>query len=455
MRERMLGRAAIAGFVVGVIGLAVVARSSSDSSPSRLPAIAFGEAADTRAQAAALPMAPDAVEYRVRGTLPDLPARAPAWELGRDGDSVRVGALARALGLGGAVKAGADGWTVADGGRSLRVERQPGLPWYLGPDAGDGVGGCVVPAAPPGTPSPGPDTPVASDACGSSGGASVGATGSTGVASLSTASTTATTPSSTATKIADCPSPPCPPGSVCPTIACPPPEPVPAPERPAGLPTREQAEATARALLAKAGVDLDGARVRVEDGFSQWQVTVDPQVGGLPTIGYTSGVSVGPKGAVEGANGWLAQPVRGVEYPLVTAAAGLERLKHSPFGTGPQPLIARAPVCEGCETQPTQVRTVTGVRLGLAFAPLLGAGNEGRALLVPVLLFDTDDGDTLPVLAVANEFLPKPEPGPATTEPVTDPGKGVPGNGVPGNGVPGKGVPGDPGPSGSVDPAPR
>jgi hypothetical protein len=426
----MLGRAAIAGFAVGVIGLAVVARSSSDSSPSRLPALAFGEAADTQAQAAALPIGPDSVEYRVRGTLPDLPARAPAWELGRDGDGSRVETLARALGLAGPVKAGADGWTVAAGGRSLRVARQPGLPWYFGPDAGDA--GCVVPASPPGTTPPAPDTPVASDACGSSG-AAVGATGSAGAddsANVSSSSaTTATRAPTTATTIVGCPLPPCPPGSVCPAIACPSPEPVPAPERPADLPTREQAEATARALLVKAGVDLDGARVRVEDGFSQWQVTVDPQVGGLPTIGYTSGVSVGPKGAVEGANGWLAQPVRGDEYPLVTAASGLERLKQSPYGIGPQPLIARAPVCDGCETQAPPVRTITGVRVGLAFAPVLGANDEGRALLVPVLLFDVDDGDILPVLAVADEFLPKPvpdekpvpEPAPVTTEPGTEP----------------------------------
>ena len=174
--------------------------------------------------------------------------------------------------------------------------------------------------------------------------------------------------------------------------------------------------------------------MRVDDGFSQWQVTVDPQVGGLPTFGYAGSVSVGPKGAVEAANGWLTQPVRGDEYPLVTAAAGLERLKRSPFGIGPQPLAGGAPSCDGCQTLPPQVRTITGVRVGLAFAPLLGPDNEGRALLVPVLLFDLEDGGTVPVLAVADEFLPKPvpaekrlpEPGPATTEPADVPSSVVP-----------------------------
>ena len=85
MRERMLARAAIAGFVVGVIGLAVVAGRSSDSSPSRLPAIALGgESAGIRTVSAALSFPADAIEYRVRGTLPDLPGRARAAEHRRE-----------------------------------------------------------------------------------------------------------------------------------------------------------------------------------------------------------------------------------------------------------------------------------------------------------------------------------------------------------------------------------
>src|SRR5205814_1757609 len=150
---------------------------------------------------------------------------------------------------------------------------------------------------------------------------SAGSADATGSANVSSSATT-----TRSTIVAGCPSPPCPPGAVCPAVACPAPEPVPAPERPAGLPTREQAEATARAFL-------------------------------------------------------------------------------------------------------PQVRTITGVRVGLAFAPLLGPDNQERALLVPVLLFDLEDGGTVPVLAVADEFLPKPvpagkrlpDPGPAATEPAPGP----------------------------------
>jgi hypothetical protein len=58
------------------------------------------------------------------------------------------------------------------------------------------------------------------------------------------------------------------------------------------------------------------------------------------------------------------------------------------------------------------------------FAPLLDADDSGRALLVPAFLFDIDGGGTVPVLAVADEFLPKPveEPRTGATEPATEPG---------------------------------
>jgi hypothetical protein len=65
------------------------------------------------------------------------------------------------------------------------------------------------------------------------------------------------------------------------------------------------------------------------------------------------------------------------------------------------------------------VRVVTGVRLGLAFAPPVVATVDARALLVPVFLFDIDGGGAVPVLAVADDYLPKPDvvPKPRGTAP--------------------------------------
>jgi hypothetical protein len=74
------------------------------------------------------------------------------------------------------------------------------------------------------------------------------------------------------------------------------------------------------------------------------------------------------------------------------------------------------------------------VRLGLLFAPVFGdpapAGPGGRrqaageALLVPAYLFDIDDGDVVPVVAVTDEFLPQPPAPEPVPEPVPEPGPG-------------------------------
>ena len=133
----MVARAGIAGFAVAVIALALVARTSGDGSPSRLPPLGLGGVSATESKATTAVGAPFApageIEYRVRGALPDLPRRARAWTLGRDGDGARVATLARVLGLDGPVKAGSHEWTVTTGGRTLRVERQPiGLDPRLG-----------------------------------------------------------------------------------------------------------------------------------------------------------------------------------------------------------------------------------------------------------------------------------------------------------------------------------
>jgi hypothetical protein len=387
MTQRLVTRAAIAGFAVGVMGLAALAvtdgSGSGGSSPHRLPPLSLS-GSGTAETAAALYPAVD-IEYRLRGSLPELAARARVYTLGRDGTTSRVETLARAFGLDGPVQATADGWTVGAGGRVLRVERQSGLPWYFSPYTEDVVA-CTVPAAGPGAPASAPDTPVSSDAC-----VSQGSVGSAGAGAGTTATTNASRPST------------------------------PPPSRPPGLPTREQAEATARQTLARAGIDLDGATARVDDGFSQWSVAFEPEIGGLAIVGFTTRVSVGPKGVTE-ASGWLAMPEAGDEYPLVSARAGFERLKDAPYGVGPQPLTAqaeRAAPAIACNPTPSCpapapiVRMVTGVHLGLAFASMPDAsGADADGLLVPVFLFDIEGGSAVPVLAVTDEYLPKPAPSP-------------------------------------------
>ena len=78
------------------------------------------------------------------------------------------------------------------------------------------------------------------------------------------------------------------------------------PFRPRDLPSPAEAERIARHLAAAAGLDLDGADVKVTRGFATRTVTIAPAVGGQPTSGFAWRVDVGAKGVVQHASGWLA-----------------------------------------------------------------------------------------------------------------------------------------------------
>lgn len=433
MRERRVLWVVLAAFVVGMVavaGLAAVGDGSSGSGPPRLPQLAFGASAG--AGRATAPAGSDSmpatgpVEYRVApGVLgAPLPDDAPAWTVDDRAGVDGVRRLAVVLGIEAAPVADDAGWTVSDADRQLRVERSAGAPWSYGPVAP----GC------------GPDTTVSSD-----GVTSTRSCAFSGSGTAFSGSATATVVAPPVTTVEPCPVPECPPGTACAQVCpAPEPEPVPAPppepQRPADLPSRADAERIGRAFLEKAGADLAGADVRVDDGFSQWLVSADPRAGGMPTQGMTATVAVGPKGEVQFASGWLADPKEGDDYPLAGVDAGIERLKSGYPGGGwsPYPGAERAiapdgPACAGCALQ---VRTITGVRLGLLFSPVFtGDGQLSEGLLVPSYLFRFDDTDyEQPVIAVADEFLPKPpevkpvpEPAPMPVEPGPGTQTGAPG----------------------------
>jgi hypothetical protein len=422
--RRTVGWATAAALVVGlVVAMAVTGGSGPDT-------LSVRTAGGTDAAGLARGASEQGVEYRVAGELPDLPDRARAWELGQEAGADDVAALASILDLPGEVKAEVGGWTVADGARRLRADPLPGRPWRYTTGSPDGVV-CVgvLPGGPatasPGGVGPGPVAPpVPPSACPSFPAPVVGAplpcpAGQT--CPPPPARGTAVDPSGGGSGTAGgegCPMPRCPPGQACPQVCGPPePEPAPAPEpRPADLPSRDEAEAVARALLGRTGLDLDGAAVTVAGGVTSWPVNVEPTVGGFPVRGWTWSVVVGPNGRIESAGGWLARPEAGDEYPLVGVEAGVERLKSAwggPVPLGAEPAVGRLePACPpgaDCPAPAPTVRTITGVRLGLMFGPFSGDRPE-LALLVPAYLFRTDDGATLPVVAVEDRYLPEPTP---------------------------------------------
>lgn len=377
-----------AGLVAGGV---LVARDRGEPSPAVLPALDLGEAGPTAANDAAGAIEPapapapggavtdkrsggasdrpllwPPVTYKLGGPLPSLPDRAQAWKLGDTVDAARVATLAAALGLDGTPKQEPNGWTLQDGRRALVVHRLAGVPWSYG----SGIfGTCVGRAGGPYRPGPGiqcldPDAPVSNQ-----------------------------------------------PGSVAPTR----------PFRPPDLPSRAEAERVARDLAARAGLDLDGAQVKVSDSLATRTVTIAPAVGGMPTSGFAWTVSVGPKGVVQHASGYLATPEPAATYPLIGVEQGFERLKKAgPLGgvARPESPAVELDPCPGGGKVPctdrlkARVATVTGARLGLQLAPVVteGDGRPGVAYLLPAYLFDLEGGwtDVRAIIAVPDRYLTRP-----------------------------------------------
>ena len=214
--------------VVAVV--AVVARGG-DGGPQPLPVLAGGGGdAALASEAAIYPRGP--ITYEAAADLPVLDGSSRAYRLesvGEDG----ARRIAGAFGLEDALEAdGGGGWTAVEGDRTLSVYPDA-LSWsYYAADAmsaaGSGVGGDS------GSGCSGPDCSVSS----------------------------------------------------APVTTVPPPP----PERPSDLPSRDEAESIARAVLAETGVAIDGASVDAFDNTLSWSFTFDPVVDGLPTYGFNSSV---------------------------------------------------------------------------------------------------------------------------------------------------------------------
>ncbi|MCX4727062.1 hypothetical protein OG760_08370 [Streptomyces sp. NBC_00963] len=214
-----------------------------------------------------------------------------------------------------------------------------------------------------------------------------------------------------------------------------------------GKAVSERAAKAAAAPLLKAlgesDAKLDAGRVM----GSVRVVNAEPKIGGLPTSGWTTGLQVGADGRLTGGSGPLKAPVKGAEYPLISAADALKRLntpaagapgagsggcatmepltERSAAGTGKSAASSSAGTTAGRASAPPSAScapssppkapesrqvTVSHAELGLAVR-LAG----GRQILVPSWLFGTrPEGTTGPATvtatAVADRYLAKPEP---------------------------------------------
>ncbi|MFZ4130852.1 hypothetical protein ACOZEM_23350 [Streptomyces cellulosae] len=174
---------------------------------------------------------------------------------------------------------------------------------------------------------------------------------------------------------------------------------------------------------------LDGSRV----------VNADPEVGGLPTYGWTTGVVVGASGEVVGGSGRLAEPVKGDEYPVVSAREALDAMNGAPGAgdrvdiggcAGPVPLDEGQQQEEPCAPATKQQPAGDTVSVDKAVFGLAAHSVDGRPALVPSWLFEvrpagSDNPFTVTHPAVEPTFLAAPagsgEPSRPGDEPTSAP----------------------------------
>ncbi|MFJ6717311.1 hypothetical protein [Streptomyces sp. NPDC091259] len=290
------------------------------------------------------------VTYRAAGKLPDGPATAPSFAATGEVTSEEVARLATALGIPGTPRLTGDQWLAgeaADGsGPRLTVTRTAPGTWNFTrfQPGGDGNGA----GKGSGSGSGGDNCKPGQDTCGP-----------------------ATLPQG-AKDTAD--------------------------------PVSEQAAKSAAApVLAGAGQADAALDARLTQGAVR-VVTADPVIGGLPTQGWSSKVSVGPDGTVVAGSGELKAPVRAAEQPVVTAADALARLNARSGGSGgsgpgPSGCATSVPLTPDTPTgatdtlpcnpeprpmKPPRTETVRGAVLGLAAGTL----DDGGRGLVPAWLFE-------------------------------------------------------------------
>ncbi|MEU5632647.1 hypothetical protein ACH47C_04905 [Streptomyces rishiriensis] len=193
----------------------------------------------------------------------------------------------------------------------------------------------------------------------------------------------------------------------------------------ADAPVSEAAAKKAAAPVLKA-VGQDDAKVDASQVMgAQRMVNAEPVIGGLPSYGWTTGISVNAQGEVVGGNGQLETPVKGSTYPLLSAREALDALNAAPGGghrmgiggcASPVPLKDRLESpCKASTTPARQTATVEDAVLGLA-----PHTSGGRQVLVPSWLFEvkaagTEAGYTVTQPAVEPAFVKPATPAPAPT----------------------------------------
>ncbi|WP_432041295.1 hypothetical protein, partial [Streptomyces cadmiisoli] len=170
---------------------------------------------------------------------------------------------------------------------------------------------------------------------------------------------------------------------------------------------------------------------------AQRVVNAAPEVGGLPTYGWSTAVTVGAGGEVVAGSGQLKAPEKGDTYPVVSAAEAL-KLMNAAQAPGPRPGIGGCadPVpledepTVSCERAPLASRAVPAtepIEVEDAVFGLASHHVQARQMLVPSWLFEVrapgaKDGFTVTYPAIEPEYLASPAPSGQPSPRPTGPG---------------------------------
>jgi len=165
---------------------------------------------------------------------------------------------------------------------------------------------------------------------------------------------------------------------------------------------------------------------------AQRVVNAEPLVGGLPTHGWTTGLTVSAQGEVVGGSGQLAAPMKGDVYPVLSAQKTLALLNATPgtdhrMGIGgcasPVPLKDRLEAPCGSSTAVSATPAQTSATVEHAVFGLAAHSVSGKQTLVPSWLFEvrqsgTQDTFTVTYPAIDPKYLASagtPTPTPTST----------------------------------------
>ncbi|MGY6027015.1 hypothetical protein [Streptomyces spinosirectus] len=207
------------------------------------------------------------------------------------------------------------------------------------------------------------------------------------------------------------------------------------PANPAGRRVSEADAERAAAPVLKA-IGQDDAKVDASQVMgAQRVVNANPRVGGLPTYGWATGLTVSAQGEVVGGTGQLKAPEKSDTYPVLGAGKTLALMNSAPttdhrMGIGgcasPVPLKDRLEQPCGRSTTgtaPKETVTIESAVFGLAARAV-----DGRQALVPAWLFQVkgagaQNGFTVTYPAVDPKYLASNSapPTPSATAPGDEP----------------------------------